>query len=99
MINLYKCQLCEFITEERSKIHKHHILPKELNGSNKKHNLVYLCANCHNKVYIIESKTGNHSIKSKQSIIINGWRLCSNSHRILEYIDESNQIQYSEERI
>jgi len=98
---MYKCQYpnCDYETSCKSHIQNHHIIPKENKGSNHKKNRIYLCPTHHTKVYIPESKQGIHTIKGKDSIIINGWRSATTSHRILEYIDESNQIQYSEERI
>jgi len=81
---MYRCQFCEFETNERSLIHKHHIIPKELQGSNKETNRVYVCANCHGLIYIPESQSGPHSIQKENSIIIKGW-LSSTSGRVLHY--------------
>ncbi len=82
---MFYCELCNYTTEIRSKINEHHINPKENNVSNDNYNLVYLCPNCHNKIYIPESTKGIHSIKSNDSIIINGW-LKSTDGRILSII-------------
>lgn len=69
---MYLCEFpfCEYSTNLRSKIHQHHILPKEQNGNNSSSNLIFLCANCHNKIYIKTSKQGQHSIKDENSIEI-----------------------------
>jgi len=70
---MYFCELCDFKTENRNNIEEHHIIPKELNGSNKPSNLIKVCGNCHAKIYIKESTFGIHSIKTSESILIKGW--------------------------
>jgi len=70
---MYYCELCDYKTKNRNNIEIHHIVPKELNGSNKKSNKVYVCGTCHSKIYVNGSKSGAHSIKNTSSIVINGW--------------------------
>jgi len=91
----YKCQLCDHQTNYRTQINEHHIKPKELGGCNKKWNLISLCPNCHNRIYISESKKGNHSIKCDNSIILIGWH---NNLTILEYIDGEGNAQFKEKK-
>ena len=39
---VYKCQICDYETDDRNKIDYHHIVSKELNGNNKKSNRIYV---------------------------------------------------------
>lgn len=93
---MYKCQFpnCSYECNERSYIHNHHIVPKELGGSDKSGNRIYLCPNCHCRVYIPESSSGIHSIKSNNSIIIIGW-LMSTAGKVLEYINSNEELTYN----
>ena len=70
---MYYCQLpnCDYQTESKSQINFHHIIPKSLNGSNKKSNLLAVCPNCHSTIYVSGVVTGPHSVKSDNSIVIN----------------------------
>lgn len=84
---MYYCQICNYKTKERSKIQSHHIVPRSTGGSNKKWNLVYLCANCHNLIFYPSENINNngaHSIQTDDSIIIHGW-LMSSCGRLLHY--------------
>lgn len=93
---MYKCEspICVgYETENRHQIHCHHIIPREHGGNNKKSNLIFLCPNCHSCVFIEESTQGIHSIKTKNSIILNGW-LQSSGGRVLEYIDSNGKLCY-----
>ena len=91
----YKCQFpkCDYSTTHRSQIQYHHIVPLELNGSNKQYNRIWLCPTCHTKVFVKESRSGIHSIQGKDSIIIIQW-MNSTSGRVLEYQDRSGNISY-----
>ena len=84
---MFKCTLCEY-QSERTSIHYHHIIPRELGGTDKASNLVYLCPNCHNKVFVPDSNSGIHSFKNNNSIQIFGW-LNSTVGRVLCYIDHN----------
>ena len=90
----YQCEFpnCGYETKNRTQIHEHHIVPKELGGKDKKFNKIFLCPNCHNRVYIPEAKIGIHSIKNDNSIIISKW-LMSTAGKVLEYI-EQNETKY-----
>jgi len=70
---MYYCELCDFSSKNRNHIHKHHIIPKELKGCNKSFNTVIVCPRCHSMIYVEGSKSGIHSIKNDNSIIIKGW--------------------------
>ena len=65
----------------------------ELRGENKKCNRIFLCPNHHTKVFIPESKSGIHTVKGKDSIILKGW-LQSTGGMILNYIDQDGKEQY-----
>jgi len=82
----YKCQFpdCNYETNIKSQINFHHIIPKELNGCDKSFNIISLCPNHHTKIFIPESKHGNHTMKGSDSIIIIRWL---NNKTILQYID------------
>ena len=82
---MFICEICGYKTEYRERINEHHIVSRELGGSNKKYNLVYLCLDCHNRVYIPLSNKG-HSIKREDSIEIIGW-VKTTEGRILHYIE------------
>ena len=93
---MYKCQFpkCTYSCDERSHITYHHIKSKEQGGSDDDSNRIWLCPNCHCKVYIPESKTGIHSVQGKSSIIINCWRM-STSGKVLEYINSNKELTYN----
>ena len=83
----YSCQFpnCSYSTDSRHQIHYHHIDPVELEGSNKKFNRIWLCPTHHSWVYIPESKSGIHSIKTDNSMVLLSWKQ-STVGRVLEYI-------------
>lgn len=91
---MYKCEFpnCDYECSDRNQIHEHHIVPKELNGSNKRFNIIRVCPNCHARIYIPESKHGNHSIKSKNSVVLLQW-LKSTDGKVLSYI-ENDEVKY-----
>lgn len=90
---MYNCQFpdCKYQTENRSQIVDHHIIPRELGGSNKKNNLIFLCPNHHTKIYIPEATNGIHAIKGDDSIILKGW-LNSTGGKVLEYTNGEDEI-------
>ena len=79
---MYFCELCDYSTENRNYIEYHHIVPKELKGSDKPYNRIWLCPNHHKMVYVDGSQSGIHSIKNDDSIIIKG-KLDSTGGKIL----------------
>jgi hypothetical protein len=83
----YNCKFpnCDYSTNHRSQINYHHIIPRELNGSDKDFNRIWLCPTHHTKIYIPHSN-GMHNIKGSDSIILVGW-LSSTGGRVLEYKD------------
>ena len=48
---MYFCELCDYSTPNRNNIENHHIVPKELKGSDKQYNRVYLCPNHHRMLH------------------------------------------------
>ena len=92
----YKCEGpgCVYTTLDQHQIHKHHIVPKSKGGSNTKMNLVRLCPNCHNKIYIPGCNRGIHSIKAKNHIILHSI-MASSIGLVLEY-EENDIIKYTQ---
>ena len=91
----YNCKFpkCDYTTNHRSQINYHHIVPQELNGTDKDYNRIWLCPTHHTKIYVPESKSGIHSIKSFDSIVLIGW-MSSTNGRVLEYQDTSGNNFY-----
>jgi len=91
----YNCKFpkCDYTTNHRSQINYHHIIPQELNGTDKDYNRIWLCPTHHTKIFIPKSKSGIHSIKSFDSIILIGW-MSSTNGRVLEYQDTSGNNFY-----
>jgi len=90
----YKCQFpkCSYTTNDRTKIDYHHIVPRELKGQNDDWNRIWLCPNCHRKIYIPESNKGIHSKKSRESVVLlNIYN--STSGKVLEYVDEEGIVK------
>ena len=92
---IYECKFpnCNYKTNNRTQIHNHHIIPKEIGGSDNKSNRIYLCPNCHNKIYIPNCTSGIHSFNYDTSIIIIN-KLQSTSGMVLEYIFDG-ETKYS----
>lgn len=90
----YFCQFpsCSYETNQRNQIDLHHIIPKETGGKDDKWNRIYLCPNCHRKIYIPEAKKGMHSKKGNDSIILLNKHFSTNG-QILEYKDQFDNIQ------
>lgn len=91
----YNCEFpgCSFATNNRNEIHEHHIIPKEAGGLNNKWNKIFFCATHHGFIFCEQSRHGQHSIRTNNSIILKGWRF-STGGKILEYIDEKGDIQF-----
>jgi hypothetical protein len=83
---MYKCSFpgCDYHTESRSQIVKHHIVPRSKGGSNKKNNLLTLCPTHHSFIYIEGMKSGIHSKYTDKSIIIES-RLGSTGGPCIQY--------------
>lgn len=92
---MFYCECCNYKTKNRSKIQSHHIIPVELNGSNSKSNRVYLCPTCHSKVYIKEARSGQHSIKGLEYLVIDGWKLSTLGKVLIYFKNEIEIIQKS----
>lgn len=61
---------CSYCTDERSKIDFHHVTPKEVNPHKNNKVTIPLCKTHHALIYHPEATSGQHSIKSKESLII-----------------------------
>jgi len=85
---LFGCEFpkCNYTTNHRSQVNYHHIVPLELNGSDKDYNRIWLCPTHHTKIYVPKSKSGMHTIKGQDSIVLIQW-LNSTGGKVLEYND------------
>lgn len=91
----YTCKYpgCNYTTDQRRNIDKHHIIPKSLGGSNKECNLIELCANHHRQIFVPECISGIHSQRSTESIIlINIYD--TNQGKALHYKNAFTDIEY-----
>ena len=91
----YRCQFpgCPFETDEAWQIETHHIVPRELGGCDRPYNLVDLCPNCHNRVFVPEARLGQHSRRTEDSIVIRRW-VRSSGGMLLEYASLSGEVGY-----
>jgi hypothetical protein len=80
---MYYCEMCDYETEDRDRIHYHHIKPKSMKGSDKSFNRLYCCPNCHHRIYITGSK-GIHGIKGVNPIVIES-KMLSSAGMVVEY--------------
>lgn len=95
---MFKCEYpnCDYVTEHRSAIHYHHIIPIEVNGTDAEYNRIYLCPNHHNSIYVPSSKSGIHSINKDGVILIR--KVYSTVGFLLEY-KENGEIKYYDFKI
>ena len=91
----YYCEFpnCSYKTNTKSHINTHHIVPKELNGTNDKWNKILLCPSHHSMIFVPESTNGNHTVKGEDSIILHGWKM-STDGKLLEYTDKDGILKY-----
>ena len=78
----YKCYLCEFQTDVKSQIHKHHIIPKQCGGTNDKSNMIQLCPRCHSLIYCPTAIKGIHTFKGIHSMELIGWKMSTGRKNI-----------------
>lgn len=83
---MYRCSFpgCDYMTDLRSQMANHHIIPKSMGGNDSKGNRVMVCPNCHTKIYVPNMKHGHHSKYTKDSIIILN-KLYSTEGYVIEY--------------
>ena len=96
---MYKCQFpgCEFETDDRMQIEKHHIIPKSLGGVHAGKNRIWVCRKCHARIYIPGMTKGIHHKNNKSKIEILRWMLSSGGG-VLEYKTFDGKIDYCEAR-
>jgi hypothetical protein len=90
---IYKCWFpnCKYETFERSKIDFHHVIPRELDPKSRV--TIPLCKTCHALIYVSESKSGQHSINTEQSIeILNLYE--STSGKAIHFRDYEGKEKY-----
>jgi hypothetical protein len=92
----YPC--CDYKVKDRRLIHNHHIIPKELGGTDDDYNRIFLCPNHHSKIYIPNSINGQHSIMVEGSIIIKNKYLSTNGY-VLEIIDMNGHNTFIDVKI
>ena len=94
---MYYCQMpeCEYICEDKSQIHFHHIIPRSKGDNNNDSNLIGLCPNCHVRVYIPSEEHGIHSIKHNNSIILISKLLSTGGHVISYRNIDDDETKYS----
>lgn len=85
---MYKCSypFCNHLTNNKKEIDFHHIIPKSMGGTNQKNNLIQLCPTHHRMIFVENCICGIHSIKTKNSIIIEQI-LNSTNGKALKYIN------------
>lgn len=92
----YICKFpgCMFETYKKSEIDIHHLLPKSMGGNNHKSNLITLCPNHHRNIFVPYCTHGIHSIKTDNSIILEGI-LASTKGKVLKFIRCSDTKTYT----
>jgi len=84
------------MTNLRSQIHYHHIIPVSLGGTNNKGNLISVCPTCHSHVFQSNDVHGIHSKKNNNSIIMIQILYSTVGH-VLEYKNiDSDELKYCE---
>jgi hypothetical protein len=89
--NNYYCEFCEYKTQNKSKIHNHHIFPKEISLNNHPDNLILVCPTCHTNIFCKESKSGHHSIYTIDSIEVVG-KFTTTGGKIIIYKQNNKEI-------
>lgn len=79
---------CDWVTENRSAIHWHHIVPRELGGGDEDKNRIWLCPNHHSRIRV----EGSSGIHSKGDLEIIGYRM-STMGVLIEYV-EGGEVKY-----
>jgi hypothetical protein len=83
---------CNYETTHRSKIDFHHVTPRELDERSEL--TIPLCKTHHALIYHPDTKHGQHSIKTEQSLIIEGV-YDSTGGKCIVYLDHNgNEITY-----
>lgn len=87
---MYKCEFpgCLSLSDNSDDFHKHHIVPREFNGTDKSLNLIRVCPTCHNKIYVPGTKhkgTKHHESKIRDESIIIKKVVLTNAGYAIEY--------------
>ena len=89
---IHKCYFpnCEYTTKSRSKIDYHHVLPQELGNSKI---TVPLCKNHHSLIFHPLATSGQHTIKTDESLEIIG--IFESTHgKVVQYKDMKGDTFY-----
>jgi hypothetical protein len=91
----YKCMFpgCEYEASNRKMIDYHHIVPKELGGSDISRNRMYVCPVHHRHIYAPGTESGIHSSKCEGAIIVKGF-LTSTAGKVLHYVSCDDDKDY-----
>ncbi len=92
----YKCWWpeCTYETTSRSKIDFHHVTPKEINPHPSNKCTIPLCKTHHALIFHPDAKTGQHSIHTSDSLIINTVCESTNGKVVLYETLEGENITY-----
>ena len=69
-----RCTICDATPVEEHHIRPRRILTRLGIDINDKKEIVYLCRNCHGKVWIPGETNGIHAVKGEEYIVIHGWK-------------------------
>lgn len=84
---------CTYETDVKSYIHLHHIVPRELGGTNLKYNRFYVCPNHHQMLYVKEATSGMHTVFAPGCIMVIGWK-SAGDRMFLNYVDHLGIEKY-----
>jgi len=85
---------CNYCTSSRSKIDFHHVTPKEVNPHPSNKTTIPLCKTHHALVYHPEATSGQHSIKTEDSLVIQLFTKSTNGTVVLYEDMSGNNITY-----
>lgn len=93
---MFKCVFpgCNYCTKVRSKIDFHHVTPKEVDNHPKNKKTITLCKTHHALIFHPDSRYGQHSIKSIDSLIIKQIFQSTNGEVILYEDMDMKQFYY-----
>jgi len=89
---MFYCELCDYQTEDRDRIHNHHIIPVSMGGPDAATNRLCLCPNDHARVWV-EGAPGTHGIKGSDPVVI--IKKCMSTAGMLIEYEERGELSYS----